>query len=100
MTSTDRITGVSRLPSRPRSPSTLAITPEDETQVMPASTSAACQPQPSSSAKPAPGRALSSASISAGRGRRAQVADQLGRRVLQAQHDQQQDRRRSRRRPG
>ena len=40
MTSTERITGVSRLPSRPRSASTLAITPDDETQVMPASTSA------------------------------------------------------------
>ena len=91
MTSTDRITGVSRLPSRPRSPSTLAITPEDDTQVIPASTIAACQPQPSRNAKPAPGSALSSMSISAGRCGRAQVADQLAGRVLQAEHDQQQD---------
>ena len=43
-------TGVSRLPSRPRSPTTFAITPDDEIQVTPPSATAATGPQPSSSA--------------------------------------------------
>src|SRR3954471_9132518 len=62
MTRTDRTTGVSRLPIRPRSVSTLATTPDDDTQVIPASNSAASQPQPSSSAKAAPGSAFNTAS--------------------------------------
>ncbi len=53
-----RMTGVSRLPTRPRSPSTFAMTPEDEIQVTPASTTAATGPQPSSSAAAAPGSAF------------------------------------------
>lgn len=61
-TSTLRITGVSRLPTRPRSPSTFAMTPDDEIQVTPASTTAATGPQPSSSAATAPGTALSAQS--------------------------------------
>lgn len=63
-TSTLRITGVSRLPTRPRSPSTLAITPDEEIQVTPASTTAATGPQPSSSAARAPGTALRAQSTS------------------------------------
>src|SRR5918993_656919 len=62
MTRTESTTGVSRLPSRPRSLSTLATTPDEVTQVTPASTTAATQPQPSSSASAAPGSALSAAS--------------------------------------
>lgn len=53
-----RMTGVSRLPTHPRSPSTLAITPDDEIQVTPASTTAGTGPQPISSAATAPGTAL------------------------------------------
>ncbi len=56
------MTGVSRLPSRPRSPRTLAITPEEEIQVTPPSTTAATGPQPSNRAVAAPGRAFSAKS--------------------------------------
>ncbi len=52
------MTGVSRLPIRPRSPSILAMTPEEETQVTPARATAATGPQPSRNAAAAPGSAL------------------------------------------
>ena len=58
MTRTERMTGVSRLVRRPRSCSTFAMTPDDETQVMPASATAATGPQPRISAIRAPGAAL------------------------------------------
>ena len=60
MTSTARIAGVSRFESRPRSRSSLAMTPDDDTHVTPASATAATGPQPSRSASAAPGRAFSS----------------------------------------
>lgn len=62
MTRTPRMTGVSRFPSRPRSVSTFAITPDDETQVTPASATAPSGPHPSSRAATAPGVALSAKS--------------------------------------
>ena len=62
MTRMDRTTGVSRLPTRPRSRSSLAITPEDDTQVIPAMATAAIGPQPRTSANAAPGTALNRAS--------------------------------------
>lgn len=58
MTRTPSTAGVSRLPSLPRSVSTLAMTPDEETQVTPASATAATGPHPSSSAATAPGTAL------------------------------------------
>ncbi len=62
MTRTPRTAGVSRLPSRPESPSILAITPDDDTQVTPARATAAVAPQPAIRARAAPGTALSSPS--------------------------------------
>ena len=67
------------------------MTPEEDTQVMPAIATAATGPQPSSSAISAPGAALSSMSMQAGHPRPLQVADQLLRGVLQAEHQQEQD---------
>src|SRR5918992_937489 len=51
----DRITGVSRLPSRFRSPRTLATIPDEVTYVTPPSTTAASADQPSSSPASSPG---------------------------------------------
>src|SRR5918994_3762470 len=51
----DRITGVSRLPSRFRSPRTLATIPDEVTYVTPPSTTAASADQPSSSPASRPG---------------------------------------------
>ncbi len=56
------MTGVSRLPSRPRSVITLAITPDEEIQVTPASATAPTGPQPSIRAATAPGVAFSTKS--------------------------------------
>ena len=58
MTRIERIVGVSRLPNRRRSRNTLAVTPEKETQVMPASATAAIGPHPRIRAHVAPGSAL------------------------------------------
>lgn len=52
------MTGVSRLPSLPRSVITLAITPDEEIQVTPASATAPTGPQPRTRAATAPGVAL------------------------------------------
>ncbi len=91
MTSTDSTTGVSRLPSRPRSRSTLATTPDDETQVTPARATAAIGPQPSRSATAAPGRALRSASSEARDARLPQALHELVGGVLEPEHGQQED---------
>ena len=73
-TSTERITGVSRLPSRPRSASTFATIPDDEMLVTPPSTVAPTGPQPSASATATPGAALSTmSSTPAGHERRRPV---------------------------
>ena len=58
MTRTDSTTGVSRLVRRPSSCSTFAMTPEDETQVTPASATAAIGPQPSRKRDDRPGRGV------------------------------------------
>src|SRR5262245_36877484 len=63
ITSSDRTTGVSRLPMRPRSSRSLATIPEEEIQVTPPSTSAASGRQPSSSPAASPGVKFSTRSI-------------------------------------
>src|SRR5919112_1660225 len=60
----DRIAGVSRLPSRFRSPRTLATIPDEVTYVTPPSTTAASADQPSSSPAARPGVKLRTRSTS------------------------------------
>ena len=62
ITRTANTVGVSRLPTRPKSVSTLEMTPEEETHVTPAMTRAPMGPHPMMSAKAAPGTAFSRAS--------------------------------------
>ena len=91
MTRIDSTTGVSRFVRRPRSCSILAMTPDDETQVMPASASAATGPQPSTSAGERARHGVQQHVEQAGDARSAQAADELVGGVLEPEHQQQQD---------
>ena len=63
ITKMERIVGVSRLPKRLRSVSIFAITPDDETYVIPPRTTAPSAPQPSNKPITIPGVALKTKSI-------------------------------------
>ena len=90
MTSTLRIDGVSRLPSRCRSVSTFETTPEELIQHTPPSRSAAAvMSHPSSRPSPKPGRKLATASTRPGMRAGAQPAAQLVGGVLEAEREQQ-----------
>ena len=67
ITRTERISGVSLLPSRPRSVNSLAIMPDDEIYVTPPSTAAPSAPHPSNKPAMTPGVALKTASITPAR---------------------------------
>ena len=86
------MTGVSRLPSRPRSPMTLAMTPEEEIQVTPARTTAATGPQPmQQGGHRGAGHGVQGEVDQTGRVLGLEVGDEVAGGVLQAEHQQQQD---------
>ena len=89
-TSTERITGVSRLPSRPRSASTFATIPDDEMLVTPPSTVAPTGPQPERERHGDARRRVEHDVEHAGGPRAAQAGRQLGGGVLQAEQQEQQ----------
>ena len=91
MTSTERMTGVSRLVRRPRSCSTFAMTPDDDTQVIPASATAATGPQPSRSAGERTGHGVEQHVEKPGDRDDLEASDELVRAVFEAEHHQQQD---------
>ena len=91
MTRMDRMTGVSRFVRRPRSCSIFAMTPDDDTQVIPASASAATGPQPSTSAISAPGTAFEQHVEKPGGAGSADAAEEFVRAVLESEHQQEQD---------
>ena len=67
------------------------MTPEEEIQVTPASTTAATGPQPSSSAMRGAGQGVERGVDETGGVLGLEVGDQIAGRVLQAEHQQQQD---------